>query len=751
MTEVKRTTNAAEPTRVLVVEDERVVARDIQAALQQLGYDVPAAVGTGDDALRLVEEIRPHLIMMDINIQGDKDGVETAMLARERFDVPVLFLTANSDDATLQRAKQAQPYGFLLKPFEEREMVAAIETALYKHHMEIRLRESEARLHATLRSIGDGVIAADREGRVVFLNPVAETLTGWPQSEALGAKLARVFHAFSAAGEPAENTIMRLMREESPSGLLVHAWLLSRAGSRTPIEHTTSPIIDERGAPAGVVVAFRNVTERKAFEERLTHQAFHDPLTGLPNRALFNNRLRQALAKAPRSQAQISVLFLDMDNFKLVNDSLGHAAGDELLRQVAERLRRSLREGDSVARFGGDEFTVLIDTIDNPAYALNVAERLIAVLQEPFSLEGQTVYTSPSIGIAFSREGEQLADELLRHADAAMFEAKKKGRACYETFRDGLSEAMLRRLQLGNDLREGIARGELTLHYQPKVELTSGRVYGVEALVRWNHATRGMIQPQEFISIAEQMGIIVPLGRWVLREACRQARIWQDAGIDGVRDAARELRRGDEVGASTGVEHSYPLHIAVNVAAGQLKHAGLVREVAEILRETGLEPHRLVLEITESVAMEETEKAIGTFRELKKLGVRLAIDDFGTGYSSLSYLKSFPLDILKIDRRFVTDVQQESGGRVIVESMIDLAHALNLTVVAEGAETALEVESLRGMDCDLAQGYYFARPMPAEDFADYLEKANNTRVAREQAMEANELEPWPRDERSQVA
>src|SRR5680860_835242 len=721
MSNMSQITETGQPTRVLVVEDERIVARDIQAALRQLGYDVPATVATGDDALRLVEELRPHLIMMDINIQGDKDGVQTAMLIRERYDVPVLFLTAYSDDATLHRAKQAQPYGFLLKPFEERELLAAIETALYKHRMEARLRASEARLHATLRSIGDGVIAADREGKVVFLNPVAETLTGWTQAQALGAALNEVFFSFSANDGAAENTLVRLMREETSGGLSSHAWLMSRAGGRTAIEHSTAPITDERGAPAGVVVAFRDVTERKAFEERLMYQAFHDPLTRLPNRALFHNRLRHALAKGPRSHSRVSVLFLDMDNFKLVNDSLGHAAGDKLLRQVAERLRRAMREGDTVARFGGDEFTILLDTLDNPAYALNVAERIIAVLQEPFLLEGQTVYTSPSIGIAFSREGEQLADELLRHADAAMFEAKKKGRACFEVFREGLSEMMLRRLQLGNDLRVGIARDELTLHYQPKIELTTGRVYGVEALVRWNHPTRGMIQPGEFIPIAEQMGLICALGRWVLREACREAIRWREAGVD------RRPLFVDADGswpvfhASGGASKpGDALQLNVNVAAGQLKQDKIVAEVTEILKETGLEPHRLVLEITESVAMDEAERTVETLRALKALGVRLAIDDFGTGYSSLSYLRAFPLDILKIDRRFVTGLSQVSGDNVIVESMIDLAHALNLTVVAEGAESAQEVDALRAMGCDAAQGFYFAKPMPASELAHYL-------------------------------
>ena len=695
-------------TKIFVVEDEVIISKDIQRSLQKLNYEVVGSSVSGTGALEklaaFAPETRPDLVLMDIHIKGDFDGIETAARVRDQFHIPVIYLTAYADAPTLERAKITEPFGYLLKPFEERELATAIEMGLYKHRAQRELQQSQELLFATLRSIGDGVIAADGNERVTFINPVACALTGWNETEALGAAISEVFRLDSASNHSSSHgaraLIERALSGESGSAIALEPknamTLLRRNGLSLPVDGQITPLRDSAGEISGVVATFRDVTQTRALEERLVHQAFHDALTGLPNRALFVNRLRHTLsqvgARVQRGKAQgcLAILFIDLDNFKWVNDSLGHETGDYLLIEVAERLRRCLRATDTASRFGGDEFTILIDHVENPGYTRHIAERIVASLGEPFYLSGQTIYSSPSIGVAYSLVGQETPEELIRHADTAMYDAKRRGKGRIALFEPELSEVARQRMQLGNDLRVALARGEISLHYQPKVSLGDGQLHGVEALCRWQHPTRGAIAPTEFIPLAEEIGMIVPLGRWVLREACVQARRWQQMAPD-----------------------QPPFRMNVNLSAMQLDQANFADEVQEILRETGMDADYLTLEITESVMMNEIESKLAILKNLKSLGVQLAIDDFGTGYSSLSYLQLFPLDFLKIDRQFVREGGQGGDG-VILNSMISLAHALNLTVVAEGAETESEVGQLRELGCDIAQGYYFARPMPAD-------------------------------------
>ena len=701
-------------TQIFVVEDEVIISKDIQRSLRKLNYEVAGSSVSGTGALEqlaaLAPDARPDLVLMDINIKGDFDGIETAARVREQFHIPVIYLTAFADAPTLERAKITEPFGYLLKPFEERELSTTIEMGLYKHRAERQLQQSQELLFATLYSIGDGVIAADRNERVTFINPSACALTGWDEAEAMGAAMSHVLRFDGPVA--ARLLVERALNGQGDDVATLRAsnalTLLRRNGLSLPIDGTITPLRDSAAEITGVVATFRDVTPTRALEERLVHQAFHDSLTGLPNRALFVNRLRHTLSQVSarmmrgKNQGCLAVLFIDLDNFKWVNDSLGHETGDYLLVEVGERLRNCLRATDTAARFGGDEFTVLIDHVENPDYAMQIAERIVAALGEPFTLSGQTIYSSPSIGVAYSLAGQETSEELIRHADTAMYDAKRRGKARIALFEPSLSEVARARMQLGNDLRVALARGEISLHYQPKVSLGDGHLHGVEALCRWQHPTRGAIPPAEFIPLAEEIGMIVPLGRWVLREACAQGRRWQEMTPD-----------------------QPPFRINVNLSAMQLEQTNFADEVREILEETGLGADFLTLEITESVVMNEIEAKLAILKNLKKLGVQLAIDDFGTGYSSLSYLQLFPLDFLKIDRQFVREGGQGGDG-VILNSMISLAHALQLTVVAEGAETESEVSQLREMGCDIAQGYYFARPMPAEQATAWMNERTAT-------------------------
>jgi diguanylate cyclase (GGDEF)-like protein len=431
--------------------------------------------------------------------------------------------------------------------------------------------------------------------------------------------------------------------------------------------------------------------------EQLTKQAFRDPLTNLPNRALFMDRLSHGLTRAQRRHEHLAVLFLDLDRFKVVNDTLGHAVGDQLLVEVSRRLTSALRPGDTVARLGGDEFGILLEDVADAETAETVALRVEESLGTPYRFEGREVFVTASIGIALSSAKLGLPEEILRDADLAMYHAKAKGKARHEVFDGSMSAPALDRMDLEMDLRSAISRHEFRLHYQPILRLDTGRITEVEALIRWQHEKRGLLQPDEFIGLTEETGLIVPIGQWVLREACKQARIWQ-------------------------VEYptTPPLVMSVNLSAKQFQNPKLVEEITQALDESGLAPSCLKLEITESTVMQDAPVTLTKLNELKELGVRLAIDDFGTGYSSLGYLKRFPVDTLKIDRSFVKGLSADGGDNAIVRAVVTVAKSLNMDVTAEGVETEGQLAELKALGCDRGQGFLFARPVTAERVAPLL-------------------------------
>ena len=476
----------------------------------------------------------------------------------------------------------------------------------------------------------------------------------------------------------------------------------AKDGSYYWLDTTIVSYLNEQGQPFQYLAIQFDITERKRIEERLRHDAFHDVLTGLPNRALFMARLGRAIEHAERrSQSLFALLFVDLDHFKTLNDTLGHLVGDQLLVAIARRLESCLRIGDTVARFGGDEFTILLEDVKDVQDAIRVAERLQRELQLPFYLGGHEISTTASIGIALSSSEHNQPEDILRDADLALYQAKASGRTRYEIFDASMHRGSLAQIQLEHDLRRAIAKAqmdylepesqELWLQYQPIVSLKTNRILGFEALIRWRHPERGLISPLDFIPLAEETGLIVPIGHWVLRQACRQLYDWQQL-----------------------MSSPWPLIVSVNLSSRQFIQPDLVEQVSQILQETNLNPRYLKLEITESVVMENAEVATTMLQQLKSLGIQLAIDDFGTGYSSLSYLHRFPIDTLKIDRSFINRIDVNGENLEIVRTIVTLAWNLGMDVIAEGVETAKQLAQLKALKCEYAQGYFFARPLDQE-------------------------------------
>jgi diguanylate cyclase (GGDEF)-like protein/PAS domain S-box-containing protein len=562
------------------------------------------------------------------------------------------------------------------------------------------LFEEKERAQVTLNSIGDAVLTTDLQGKVRYLNAVAEAMTGWSSADALGRPLAEVFAIIAGTTrEIAANPAQRAIAENRTVGLSSDCVLIRRDGMELAIEDSAAPIHNRDGQVTGAVLVFHDVSKSRAMALKMSHLAQHDFLTDLPNRALLTERLSQAIGRAQRHGKQVALLFLDMDYFKHINDSLGHAIGDQLLQAVAARLVECVRGTDTVCRQGGDEFVILLAEIDRPQDAAHVAEKLLAALSLPHSIDGHELHVTLSIGISIYPDDGIREDTVMQNADTAMYHAKTSGRNNYQFFTPDMNARAVQRLFVESSLRRALKQDEFILNYQPQIDLGSGVMTGSEALIRWMDPNLGLVVPDQFVQVAEECGLIVPIGQWVLREACRQVQAWLSSGLRAVR-------------------------VAVNISAVQFRHKGFLESVASILTETGLAPRYLELELTESVLMHDAEASILVLEALKALGVQIAIDDFGTGYSSLAYLQRFPIDTLKIDRSFVRDIATSADGATIVSAVIGMGRNLKQRVIAEGVETPEQLAFLRTQHCAEGQGFLFDRPLSPEDFAALLSSGN---------------------------
>ncbi|WP_445230583.1 EAL domain-containing protein [Duganella rhizosphaerae] len=546
--------------------------------------------------------------------------------------------------------------------------------------------EEKLRLSATvIEHIADGVVVLDAKGTIVAVNPAFTQITGYTEEEALGHD-----HTLTRSGRHDADFYADMWTEQVETGFWRgEIWNRRKNGELYLEWLTVSAVRDTRGETTHYVGVFSDITKAKESQEKLDHLAHHDPLTALPNRLLFHDRLQHALLRAARDGEQLALLFIDLDRFKNVNDTLGHHIGDELLKQVAKALLERLREGDTLARLGGDEFIVLLENIENQFGASQVAEKLVQMFEQPFMVAGHELFVTCSVGISVFPEDAVDLNMLIRNADVAMYQAKARGRNGYSFYTPSMTGEGVERLRLETFLRRSIEKDEIFLNYQPQVEIDTGRLIGVEALVRWNHPELGLIPPIRFIPLAEDTGFINQLGKWVLEEACRQMMRWQEAGL-------------------------HVPKMAVNLSAKQFERGSIVNMVADILHETGLAPDRLQLEVTESVIM-NTGDAMVFINDLHSIGVGLAIDDFGTGYSSLAYLKQLPVQTLKIDRSFIKDISTDVNDEAIAIAIIQLGKSMNLSVIAEGVETEEQAAFLLRHGCRLAQGYFYSKPVAAQD------------------------------------
>ncbi len=628
----------------------------------------------------------------------DSAGIETfEKLFRASPDIPILILCGVRDEDAARQAVQRGAQDYLLREhLDGYSLPKALSNMVERTANAEALFIEKERAQVTLNSIGDGVICTDVLGNVTYLNLVAERMTGWSREEASGRPLQEVLRIVDGTSrEPALNPMTMAIVQNKTVALTPNCILIRRDGYESAIEDSAAPIHDRKGQVTGAVIVFHDVSVARAMSLRMSYLAQHDFLTGLPNRMLLDDRLTQAIGLGHRHGKSLAVLFVDVDHFKHINDSLGHAIGDRLLQSIARRMVACVRGSDTVSRLGGDEFVILLSEVEHAEDAAVSAEKLLIAVSMPHRIDEHDLHVTVSLGIGVYPGDGTDKETLMNHADIALAHAKNNGRNNFQFFEQHMNVRADERHTLESGLRRALQRGELVLHYQPTVNLETGTLSGVEALIRWQHPERGLLLPAQFLPVAEASGFIVTIGQWVVREACREARARLDEGLA-------------------------PIAVAINVCALELRTKGFVDGIRAALSEMRLEPPLLQIELTESVLMHDSQSTAEVLRALRAIGIGLTLDDFGTGYASLSYLRRFPIDALKIDPSFVRNITTDLDDASIVSAVVSMGRSLNRRVIAEGVETREQLAVLRAHQCGEGQGYYFSRPMPAAEFAALL-------------------------------
>lgn len=698
----------SDKAQILVVDDELRLLTSLEQLLSGKDYHVTTAMG-GVQACEQLHQQHFDLVLLDLNM-GDMNGHQVMdFMAENRLDIATIVVSGESSFTAVSKALRRGAYDYVKKPYDPEELINTISNALQKvmlekahTSMQARLQKSEELHRYIVNSSPDVVFMLDREGRFTFLNKKIEALLGYNKDDLIGKhyhsivdpsdveRANYIFNEQVIKKNGAWSSELRLKMKKSDHE--------SRYFEITffPIENSASRSRPETpGRFLGTYGTARDITERKEAEEFINFQAYHDLLTRLPNRALFKDRLNVSLAQAKRGNKKVAVMFLDLDRFKVVNDTLGHAMGDRLLQSVALRLESCIRKCDTLSRFGGDEFTLLLPSIGSADDARTIAKKVINVLKEPFKLGEHEVFVGVSVGIALSPEGGQSVEQMIQNADVAMYHVKSRGKDGYKFYSESMNVADSNRLNLERDIRLALERNEFKVYYQPQISAISGEVVGVEALVRWQHPSRGLIFPNDFIPLAEETRLMPEINELVLKTACTEVKQWIDAGHSNIR-------------------------LAVNFSPSQVEHPKFVNQVIETLNEANFPAANLEIELTENVIMNDLEQMTLKLNQLSEYGLTIAIDDFGTGYSSLSYLRKLPIHTLKVDQSFVQDINEDMDDACLVNAIVSMAHGLKLNIVAEGVESKAQLDYLKRLGCQELQGFYFGRAEPADVTLDLI-------------------------------
>ena len=700
---------------ILIVDDEQRYLNSLREIMSQNGFNVKLA-HNGAEAIDRLKTKTIGLLLLDLNMP-DIGGAEVMnFIKSNKINTTVIVVSGESSFEAANSALKHGAYDYIKKPYTTETLINSVNNALKKRQLEqentrmqAKLQESEKLHRYLVNKSPDIVYMLDSNGRFTFVNKRLETLLGYKKEDVLGNHYTSIIHE-----DDHEKAMHTFNERRTGDRAITNVELRFKCKNNDcaprhfetsiiPIEisavgiyNTNNDLSDSKFL--GTYGIARDITERVEAEEIIRFQAYHDMLTRLPNRTLLKDRLNQAISHARRNESKLSVMFLDLDRFKMVNDTLGHVVGDQLLQAVSIRLKKCLREGDTLARIGGDEFTLLLPEIHDSKCSERVAHKIIKSLEQPFNINDNEFFVSTSIGIAHYPDDGTTMETLIKHADIAMYSVKGNGKNGYRFYADHMNEAFSKHLSLENDMRRALTQKQFKISYQPQINIETGEVFAMEALIRWDHPQRGAISPYEFISLAEETGLILPIGEWVLKNACAELKRWREAGLSNIR-------------------------VAINISACQLEQENIVKTIIDILHENNIPGEMLEIEITENMIMKDIENGISKLTQLSNHGINIAIDDFGTGYSSLSYLKRLPIDTLKIDRSFIHDMQNSDEDASIIKAIIAMAKGLGLNIISEGVETKEQLELLKAWRCKNVQGFLFSRPLAQKEAMGFLKSS----------------------------